>query len=166
MENLGIDGKLMLAQLINFVLFFYIFKRYIAKPFAKFLSQEKEKEVQKQKILAEMQQKEEDLAKKQEELKKKADKQYEEALRKAKLDAERVKSLIIAEARSEAEQIVTKRAKQIEEEKNKLYAQVKDKVLELSVFVVNKALSDFLDQDARKKITTEILKNSSKTIKI
>jgi F0F1-type ATP synthase membrane subunit b/b' len=41
MENLGIDGKLLSAQLINFILFFIIYKKYIAKPFMAFLKKEK-----------------------------------------------------------------------------------------------------------------------------
>ena len=47
MENLGIDLKLMIAQSINFLLFFFIVKKFIAKPFTNFLEEEKNKEKEK-----------------------------------------------------------------------------------------------------------------------
>ena len=33
MEALGIDPKLLVAQLVNFALFAYVFKRFMYKPF-------------------------------------------------------------------------------------------------------------------------------------
>ena len=38
MENLGIDGKLLLAQIINFVLFFILVTKFVVKPFTAFLN--------------------------------------------------------------------------------------------------------------------------------
>ena len=44
MENLGINVKLIIAQIINFALFFLIYKKFIAKPFVNFINGEKKKE--------------------------------------------------------------------------------------------------------------------------
>ena len=44
MENLGIDIKLLIAQLINFGIFFFIIAKFVAKPFTKFLNEERNKD--------------------------------------------------------------------------------------------------------------------------
>ena len=41
MENLGIDIKLLIAQMINFGLFFFIIKKFVTKPFLNFVEDEK-----------------------------------------------------------------------------------------------------------------------------
>src|SRR3989344_4575625 len=48
MEGLGIDLKLLIAQIINFGLFFYVFKRFLAKPFVSFIDEEKQKEAERE----------------------------------------------------------------------------------------------------------------------
>lgn len=163
MENLGIDSKLLLAQLINFVLFFYLFRKYIAGPFTKFFNQEKSKEKEKEQILIEVQKKEEQAIKREEEAKKKQKVQYDLLITKAKEDAKLVREEIVANARKEADQIITKSRKQLEEEKLSLYADAKKKIADVSIFLVNNALKEYLDEQTKKKITSIILKNLSKT---
>ncbi len=61
MEKLGVDLKLLIAQAINFILFFFIVKKYIAKPFSQFLKSEKENEKEKELSLQKAKKLEEDL---------------------------------------------------------------------------------------------------------
>lgn len=164
MENLGIDGKLLLAQLINFGLFFILFKKYIARPFFTFLSQEKEKEKEKEDLLAKLKKGEEELFIKENEMKKKLQKEEEEMVEKAKKEAALIREELIREANKEKETIIAKGKKQIEEERQKLNKTVKHTVGELSIFLVNQALHDYLDVESKKKLTTYILKNLSKAI--
>ncbi len=163
MENLGIDSKLLLAQLINFVLFFYLFRKYIAGPFTKFFNQEKSKEKEKEQILVEVQKKEEQAIKREEESKRKQKAQYDSLITKAKEDAKLVREEIIATAKKEADQIIVKSRKQLEEEKISVYADAKKKIADVSIFLVNSALKEYLDEQTKKKITNYILKNLSKT---
>lgn len=164
MENLGIDGKLLLAQLINFALFFFIFKKYIAGPFGKFLSQEKQNEKEKEALLAKLKKGEEELMQKELDTRDKVKKERLELLEKAKHEAAVLRDEMIVEAKKDAETVRRKAEKEKEEEKNKLYRDVKNKVADLSILIVEKALRDFLDEESRKRITTHILKNLSSTI--
>ncbi len=50
MENLGVDIKLLIAQLVNFLLFLYIFKKFVSNSFETFLKEERKKEEIKSKI--------------------------------------------------------------------------------------------------------------------
>jgi len=87
MENLGIDLKLMIAQSINFLLFFFIVKKFIAKPFTNFLEEEKNKEKEKQKLLEEAQKIEENLKIKEQKIKEEANREMKKIIEETKKNA-------------------------------------------------------------------------------
>ena len=166
MENLGIDIKLMLAQLINFVLFFIIIKKFVAKPFQSFLQTERQKEAEKQKLLEDAQKQEEALANKQKELEKKMKQEFDKTLAEAKVEANKIKEEIVLTAKKEGETLKEAAKKEIEQEKEALYKQVKKKVSDLSLFLVAKSLREILDTEERKKVSAKILSSLPKTINI
>lgn len=162
MENLGIDGKLLLAQLINFALFFYIFKKYVAAPFSKFLNQEKNKEHEKEKLLEDAQKREKDLSSKEREMKNKMRAEFDAVVKKAQEAGSVRREEIIAQAKSDARLLVSKARKQIEDEIASSQQDMKKKVADLSIFIVENALADTLDEESSRKITQRILKNLPK----
>lgn len=164
MENLGVDPKLLIAQLINFVLFFLIIKKYIAKPFGNFLNKEIEKEEERKRISDELKKKEEQMVLKEKEMRLKARKEAEEIVKQANKTAEKTKEQLILDAKKQAEEIVIQGRKQIDDEKNTLYADVKKKISDLSIFIINNALKSYLTEEAQKKLTEHILKNYNKEI--
>src|SRR3989344_2693593 len=143
MENLGIDIKLMLAQLINFVLFFIIIKKFVAKPFQSFLQTERQKELEK-----------------------KMKQEFDKTLAEAKVEANKIKEEIVLTAKKEGETLKEAAKKEIEQEKEALYKQVKKKVSDLSLFLVAKSLREILDTEERKKVSAKILSSLPKTINI
>lgn len=159
MESLGIDIKLLIAQIINFVLFFLIFKRFVSTPFSNFLNIEKRKEEEKEKILQEVKRKEEDIIAQELKAKERMKKEYEAAVKSAKLDAQKVREDLLGEAKGESETIVERGRRQIGEEKETMHKEVKAKIADLSIFIVNKVLSQYLNEQMKKNITREILKN-------
>lgn len=164
MENLGIDWKLLVAQLINFGVFFVIFKKFVAKPFSRFLSEEKKHEEERAKVMEKAKVMEEALFEKEREWKKKMLRESETSLKRAKELGEKLKKEIIESAHKEAEQVLVKARNQTEEERESLYREVKNRVSELSMFIVTHALNDYLTQEAREKITAYILKNLTKDL--
>ena len=159
MESLGIDIKLLIAQAINFGLFFFIFKKYIAKPFSNFLADEVKKEQEKEKVLNELKKKDEEMIASQNKLKVSLKKELETAIKKSKDDAGLYKATLIVEAKSEAEEIISKGKKQIEVEKKASEKELKNKVIELSTIIVEKAFNKYLSKDTQKDINKNILKN-------
>ncbi len=164
MESLGIDVKLLIAQAINFALFFYIFKRFVSKPFSKFLHIEVEKEKEKEKILNDLKKKEEDFAKQQEKMKVKLKSEVDEALKSAKSEAAQLRDELTSEAKKEADAIIIRGRRQIEEERAKMLKDTKNQVGQLSLVVVNKALVNFLTPEMQKKVTQQIIKNLPKDL--
>ncbi|MFZ6034910.1 MAG: ATP synthase F0 subunit B [Patescibacteria group bacterium] len=161
MENLGIDPKLMIAQLINFGLFFFIIKKFVAKPFMSFLDEERQKEKEKLKLQEQMVKQEEAFQAKQKNLEKKMREELENALKGAKDQAAKIKVEMLEEAKAEAQTLKENAKKELESEKDKMYREIKSKVSDLSLIIVNKALMETLDSDTKKKVSQKILSSLS-----
>ncbi|OQY67347.1 hypothetical protein B6D29_02030 [Microgenomates bacterium UTCPR1] len=159
MENLGIDLRLLIAQVINFVLFFIIVKKFIMAPFSKFITDEKQREKDKDKHLQDAKRIEEGLVVKEKEFNEKSQKELKKLLDDAKKRAEALTDEILEKAQKEAESIKNKMKTQMEAERDALYRDVKSKVADLSIELVNEGLIFALDENTKKKVTQRILKN-------
>lgn len=164
MDQLGIDIKQIVAQSINFILFFLIFRKFVATPFGRFLREEQRKEKEREEILAKLKIDEEAFTQKQVKMRQEMRKEVEKVLKEAKKQGEQIKNQLIAEARKEAEEIKKRGKKQLEEEREKLNRSVKERMVDLSIAVVNKAFKDYLDDETKKKITQYILDNLTKDV--
>lgn len=162
MEKLGIDGKLLLAQIVNFGLVFIIFKKFIAKPFGKFLNQEKNREKEKEAILAEIEKKQEEVNKKNKEIIEEARGQASKIVKDAKSQALTTREEMIKKAGDEVSELQTKAKKQLEEERERLYEETKSHVVEVSGKIAKETLRDFIDEKRQKEILQKILANFNK----
>lgn len=157
MENLGIDSKLLIAQLVNFAVFFVVFKFLIAKPFMNFLANDKRKELERDELTQKLTKGETILQDKEKELLKRIRDKQDEMMAEAKKDAEKQKEKILAQAHSEAEQVIMKAKEQIQAEREAMDKDIKAKVITMSQVIVEKGLTDFLNDDARRQVTKNIL---------
>lgn len=165
MENLGIDGKLLLAQVINFVLFFILVKQFMVKPFTSFLNQERKNEEDKNKMLEKLKKSEEAGLDAEKKMKEKMKKEFEVLFVQAKKDAQSLRTDLIKKAETDAQEIKDKSKKLLEEEKNTLYREVKDKIVKTSLMIVERALKESLDESSRKQVTSFIVKNYNGKLK-
>ena len=164
MEQLGIDFKLMLAQAINFIVFFFIYKKFVAKPFRKFIKREREKEKEKEVLLEQVKEKESSLNESYRQYEDKVRRESLKILEKTKLEGEEVKAKIIAEAKQEAEEIKERTKKQMISEKKKMDEEARSKAVDLAVVLVKEGLNNYLDDHSRRKLTSYILNNSPKLL--
>jgi len=165
MEQLGIDVKLILAQVINFVVFFFIYKKFIAKPFLKFLRQERNKEKEKELLLKQIKEKEESLNESYRQYQEKVRRESLAILEKTRAEGEKMKAAIIAEGKKEAEEIKTKARRQMESERKKMEEEGRAKVVDLAIVLIKEGLNNYLDDEAKRKLTKYILTNSSKSLR-
>jgi len=159
MEKLGVDIRLLIAQIINFTLFFLIIKKYVAKPFSNFLKEEKEKEKEKELALTNAKKLEEELSAKEEKTKRQLQNEIKEIIDNAKKQASEMKKQIITQAEKEALLIKEKAKKQLDDYKRKLKAEVKKEVIDSVFHTIEKIFKDELDQQTQRKITKSILKS-------
>ncbi|OGK17374.1 hypothetical protein A2774_04220 [Candidatus Roizmanbacteria bacterium RIFCSPHIGHO2_01_FULL_39_12c] len=161
MDSLGIDVKLLVAQLLNFALFYYVFKRYIAKPFSNFFNLEVEKEKEKERLLEKIKIQEEETIAKEKLMLQKIKQEESEVLKKARSDGENNKKEIIASAKHEAEEIIERTRRQIGDEKKQMTVDLKEQALKMALKIVEKGLNQFLTPEAQRQVTQNILKNYS-----
>ena len=157
MENLGVDPKLLIAQLINFGLFFFIFSKFIAKPFLAYVASEKKKDAERSRLNELAVKQDADLVKKEEEMKMRLRKEYDKALLEAKHEAESVKTNLMKDAKREAEEYVTKAQKQMQSDKLAMEGVIKEKITSLSVLLVEQGLREYLTDDMQKGVTRQLL---------
>ncbi len=165
MENLGIDSKLLIAQLINFALFFFIFKKYLAKPFMKFISDEKQSTEDKEKLMVKAKAMEEKLKESEKTMKAALKKESDAQIQEAKESAQKIKAQLLEEAQTEIEDLKARAKKQFVQEQAEMEREAKQKISDLGFLVVNSALKDVLTTEMRKKISDAIVTNSAKSVK-
>lgn len=164
MENLGIDLKLIIAQLINFLILFVVFKKFMAKPFLNFIKDERKKEEDKNSLLAELDEKTQSLDKQKALFKQSQKKEMEKTMQEVTKQAEAMRQELIMKAEKEAQDIITKAKSQIEEERVKLDRDMKSRLITLSTILVDKGLQNFLTDDQKRQVTQNILKNLPKNV--
>lgn len=162
MDNLGIDYKLIIAQLINFGLFYIIFKKFVAKPFLNLIKEEEENDKKRDEIKVKLEKQDEEINSQRDKLEKEIAKKEEEIILNAKERAKSIKENLIKESENEALRIKEKALKEIDAEKQDLYKELKHRITELGLIVVNKTLKDILTIEMKKKITNSIIKNLPK----
>lgn len=162
MENLGIDIKLLVAQLINFGLFFFIYKKLIAGPFVAVMKGEKIKDAERRKIHEEAQKQKELLAIQEKSAKEEIHKKTEESLKAVRHAAELERASLIKKAQEESQEIIKRSSKQIEEERRLMEKQYKETLAKVSVMTVEHVLKDFLTEDMQKQINAKVLTNLEK----
>lgn len=165
MENLGIDFKLLLAQTINFILFFVIFKKFIAIPFMKFFNSEKKKDLEREVLNMKMKKFEEEMIVKEAKFEASMKEKVAKILEDAKKTGAQIKAEMMTEAEYAASEIKVKASKDLMDEREKLFKEAKEKVFDLSIVMIREALKDVLDETTKKRITANILKNSASSLK-
>ena len=164
MENLGIDSKLLIAQLINFGLFFFVFKKYLSKPFLKFIKSEKEGSEEREKLLLKAKSMDEKMVEKEKALLAAMKKQSDAQIQEAKTAAAKIKTQLLEETEKEINELKARAKKQLAQEQVEMQKDAKQKINDLSFLIVNNALKEVLTADMKKKISDAIITSSAKSV--
>jgi F-type H+-transporting ATPase subunit b len=160
--TLGLDWKLLLAQLINFSIILFILWKWVFGPVTKALEQ------RRQKI--------EDSVKKAEDIEKRVgetDLERENILKTARVEAEKInkkaletaeasKKEIVDRARVEAEKILADTKREIESSKETMLKEVKGEIANLTILATEKIIKQKLDSKQDKQLIDEALREIKK----
>lgn len=166
MENLGIDYKMLIAQVVNFTILFFLFRKFIAKPFINFLQEEKKKEESKERILGELENKHERMLEEEKAWRKKIKQEHEKLFAQAKQTAEKTREELLRNAKQEAGELLEKAKKQLEAERDSFYKESKNYIATISISIIQKALKRYLTEDVQKKLTDQVLTDLNKDRKL
>ncbi|NCN58782.1 ATP synthase F0 subunit B [Candidatus Roizmanbacteria bacterium CG22_combo_CG10-13_8_21_14_all_38_20] len=158
LENIGINGRLLSFQIINFLVLIFILNKFLYKPVLKMI-QDRQSEINKGLRLTEdMQIKEEGLVKDREKVLKRAREEAQALLEQKKQEAVKVREKIIAEARQEKEAIVASGKREIEANRRDMEKKLEQDVLEIAYGMTEKVLQDVLTKKDHEVIIHSQLK--------
>jgi F-type H+-transporting ATPase subunit b len=162
MEKLGIDIKIMMAQVINFILLLVLFKKFVYKPFLTALKDQAKKEKEALQKIEAYENKERELYNRKLEL----EKDYEEKLKKTyakmKKETSEAKREILKEAQSEAEEIRQHNLELVEADRNKMLNEIKKESVKIARVLSEKALSEVVGRNLQSEILKEVIKKLPK----
>lgn len=156
LHKLGIDWKLLIAQIINFFILLFVLYKFAYKPVLHMLDK-RAKTIEKgisdakaseEKLAAIERLRDEKLAQ--------AQKEIGSMLEKARLDAEAVKKELIDAANKQVEDLMRRTRLQIEEEKRKMIADVKREVAQFIIAATGKILEKEFNADDQKRLTEAV----------
>jgi F-type H+-transporting ATPase subunit b len=162
---MDIDPKLLIAQVTNFLIFLFVFKKFIAKPFTNFVNTERKKEEERERILEELETKENRMQEEEKKWRLEMQEEKEKILADTKKVADQLKTDTLAQTKRETEEMIAKAEKQINSERQTMYNDIKKRTIDLSTYIVEKGLKDYLTEDIKKSLTKHIVQNLGDDVK-
>ena len=157
LESLGIDWKLLLFQIANFLLLLFILKKVLYKPLLGFLEARRKKieeALEKSDKLEEEWQKMKAL---QREKMSEIEKEASLIVEKARSDAEKKEKEILLATQEKSEKIMEEARQDISREKDKILAEVKKEAADYVVFAAERILKRTINEQDEKELIKETL---------
>ncbi len=152
LSKLGIDWKLLIAQIINFLVLLFVLYKFAYGPVLAMLDKRTKKIEQGLKDADEAHKKLAESEEKQKEILRKARTEAKDIVEKAHLQAEKSKSEIAGEAKKQSDKIIANAKDQIEQEKNKMITEVKSEIGSLVVAATEKIIGEKIDEKKDKEL--------------
>ena len=157
-EKLGLDYKLIIAQIVNFVLLLVILQRLAYKPVLKMLKDRTDKI---DKSLRQAKKIEEEL-KNTEEIKlaeiKKAKEESQEIIKEAYETSEKRSQESIEKTKAKTQEIVEKAKQEIKTEKENSIQEAKKEIADISIQIAGKIIGKNIDENKQKDLVDDVLK--------
>lgn len=157
MEKLGIEPKILLAQVINFVILLVLFKKFLFKPFFTKLDAEEKRSKEEENRLKQYEKKEKELMDKRVALEEEYEKKMKANYAKMKKETDEAKRQILKEAQKEADELRRHTMELLEAEKQKSVTEMKRESYQVAVSLVERVLGESLSKELQKKITQEVM---------
>ena len=165
-EQFGFDFKLFAAQIVNFLVIAFIFKKFLYKPILTTLQKRNDaikKGLKDAENAAKALEKAEET---RDEILNKAGKESERIITEAKQQAEESREKIISDTRAEIERMMAQTKEQIALERDEFRKEARDLSLEMSKQILENAITGLFekkDQEALVKKGIQKIKNDKQT---
>jgi F-type H+-transporting ATPase subunit b len=164
-DKLGIDGKLLLFQAINFLVLLFILRKVLYKPLLGFLEKRRKKIeeglAKAEKFEAEWLK----IKEREKEITEKAEKSAVQIMEKARISAQAKEKEMSQEAREKSEKIIEEAKKEVVMEKEKALGELKGETADFIVFATEKILGRAIKDKDEKKMIEETISLLSKNEK-
>jgi len=163
MDKLGINLGYLISQVVNFTILLILLRLVLYRPILDMLEKRK-KRVQQGFADAEAAKKEADRL--QAEYQAKMDevrKEGQETISQAVQQGEKLKEEILAKAREEATEIITKGQAGLDYERKQAMGELREQVVDLAIQAASKVIGESLDEQRHRRLIQDFLDNLGET---
>ncbi len=156
-HKLGIEWKLLLAQIVNFVILFLVLKKFLYKPLINLMNRRRDRIIEG---LEKAKKGEEEFQKIQEMRERelaKIQKEAEALIQKAREIGDKKQQEILTEAEEKTRKIVEEARGRIEIEKEKMLKEVRQDIADLVINATEKVLEEKIDEEKERKMIGEVI---------
>lgn len=154
---LGINLKIFIAQLINFLVVLIVLWKWMYQPLVKLLDKRAERIAESVKQAKEI---EEQLSKTKDEqlqILNQARSEAAQVLSQAHIDAEKRKQEMVENTKQEVQRVVSQGKDQLKAEKTAMIRDAKSEIAEIAVAAAEKILKETIDQKKSQKLAQEVV---------
>lgn len=155
LQKLGVDWKLLIAQIVNFAVLLAVLSLFVYRPLLRVIDERRERIRKSVEDAERIAHEKEELAKARQEALRKIDQECGAFLEKAKNDAERLKADILRAADTEAKNLLTKGHEQLRSERAQALQEMQ-KVLATAILQMTEKLleREFSPRDQERILTS------------
>ena len=162
MNQLGFNPILLLGQIINFAVLFFILHKLVFKTVLEAIDKRAKKLKQTNELIANAKKE----AEKQEEIKKQklseARKEVAKVVKQAKEDAQKRKEEIIARAKKEAKGIIDDSKLEIAKKEEEMEKRLKSQSIQIATEIARKLIKEALDDSSQRLLINKAIKGLKK----
>ncbi|NTW15817.1 MAG: F0F1 ATP synthase subunit B [Candidatus Moranbacteria bacterium] len=148
LTQIGIDGKLLLAQAVNFLILLAVLYRFAYKPMLSFLEKRTERIEKGLRDAEEAKRRLDEASKDKESILAEAREEARKLVEESRVSAEKRGADLVVEFERKAEKIVAEARERANEEREKLFREAKGEIAELVMATTEKVLREKLEGGA------------------
>ncbi len=160
--KLGIDFKLLFAQIINFLVLLWLLQQILYKPIIKNLEERTRKAKKIEEGEREIQRKKEEMEKKEEEIIQAAKRKTKQIIEEGKEISEKEKERVLKRVGEEVGEILKKARERAKFEVEKIKSKEEEKILEKTDSVLEEVLSRAFSRELHRKYIDETIEEMKK----
>jgi len=157
LDALGLSGKMLITQIVNFAILFGALWLILYKPILNALSQRQEKIRESLAQADSMRQEARSAEQRYEQELQKARREGQEIIARAQEMADKARQENLERARQEAQQIVEKAREEIEYDRKQAMAELQQQVANLSLLISQKVIGEALDEATHNRLVGEFI---------
>lgn len=158
MEQLGIEPKLLIAQIVNFTIILVVLSKLLYKPVLEMLEKRKKEIVKGLELTENLRQEEERMAARKKEIIEEAQFEAQEIMKEMHKRARDEEMELLKEAQKKAEDIIIRAKKEAEHQKEDVEEQIRDNAVVLGKDMVMRLLSAVMTDDLHHKLIAADIK--------
>lgn len=159
MQELGIDPKLLIAQLINFVVLLFLLKKFLYTPILNMLDKRRKEIDEGLKLAEKMRSEEEKLEEKHKKVIDTARKEAKEIVEEAKKQAKVQTKEIVEKAHKDAADIVAKAKEQVEAARRDSEKEMRQEAVDMAVAMIKRVLPISVSVEEQRKLLSKQIKD-------